>query len=144
MKSNIKTAFISGHGLNDIYYNPYYITDLAALFRIKYLTEIDNAIKAGHNFVIGDYEGIDDWANRYLNKSNIDKSKVTIYHIGESPRYNFGKFQTVGQFINDEHRDFTMTQISDYDIAFLLPDKHKSGTAKNIKRRIDNEYKESI
>ena len=40
-----------------------------------------------------------------------------------------------GGFKSDEERDSSMTNVSNYDIAFVKDNRWKSGTAQNIKRR---------
>jgi len=117
--------FISGHGDIsqkewDLYYKPI----------------IDKAIKNNERFIIGDYKGVDTKAQKYLFESQIEKNKVTIYHMFENPRINVGNFPTKGGFKTDKERDTQMTYDSNKDIAWVRPGKEKSGTYKNIKRRI--------
>lgn len=40
-----------------------------------------------------------------------------------------------GGFKSDEERDASMTNVSNYDIAFVKDNRWDSGTAQNIKRR---------
>ena len=56
----------------------------------------------------------------------------------ESPRNHNTTIKSLkGGFKNDEERDSAMTNVSDFDIAFVRDGKWKdSGTAINIRRRI--------
>jgi len=115
-------AFISGHrDLTDQEFSQYY----------KPL--IDKAVEAGDHFVICDYNGSDTIAQMYLRYGH-GYSKVTIYHMFESPRKKVDSFwPSVGGFKTDEERDTQCTLDSDYDIAWSR--KPGSGTDQNIKRR---------
>jgi hypothetical protein len=53
----------------------------------------------------------------------------------ENPRHNCG-FDSVGGFRTDKARDEAMTENSNKDIAWVRPGREKSGTAKNLKRRL--------
>lgn len=88
-------------------------------------------------FVIGDYWGCDEMAQNYLiDTLGIDQSRITVYHMFESPRYYNSKIKNfVGGFESDEERDAAMTDASDDDIAFVRSHTVLSGTAQNILRR---------
>lgn len=119
----MKTAFISGHG------------DVSPEeFEEHYLPRLEEALKAGHSFVVGDFRGADQLAQWWLYDQGAN---VTVFHMFGRPRYFGGDlYKKVGGFLNDEARDAAMTNASDYDIAWVRPGKKKSCTAKNIKRRI--------
>ena len=119
------TAYISGHlKINTLEFLEHYVS------------KINEALRNNHKFVVGDAEGVDTIAQKYLydlfDNSQID---VTVFHMFTKPRNNAGNFKTVGGFTTNEDRDAAMTAASDYDIAWVRPGKEKSGTAKNLKRR---------
>lgn len=84
------------------------------------------------SFVVGDCDGADDMAQKYLKSMGV--KEVTVYHMFDSPRHNAG-FTLVGGFNSDDERDFAMTKASDVDIAWVRPGCEKSGTAMNLERR---------
>jgi len=86
----------------------------------------------GAKFVIGDCNGVDDMAQKYLKA--FDVKEIKVYHMFEEPRYGNG-LETVGGFVSDIDRDSAMTESSDEDIAWVRPGCEKSGTAQNIERR---------
>lgn len=103
-------------------------------FQLHYVPLIQKAIINGCSFVVGDACGTDVMAQKFLSKSLVS---VTIYHMFDLPRNNFG-FKTIGGFQSDKERDEAMTKASDGDIAWVRPGREKSGTAKNLRRRINN------
>lgn len=122
-----KTYFISGH--RDISHSDF----------IKYRTTLAELIeeKPDALFVLGDYHGVDIFAQNYLiDELNIDPSQITVYHMGETPQNINPKItNTVGGFATDEERDSAMTSVSFKDIAFIKDNTQMSGTAQNILRR---------
>lgn len=124
----MKTYFISGH------------RDLTVEeFESNYAPIIIKALSLDSNFVVGDYEGCDIMAQNYLvNTLNVSPEKIKVFHMFTSPRNINPKItQTVGGFTTDVERDSAMTKHSDYDIAFIRPNKYNSGTAQNILRRYE-------
>lgn len=117
-------AFVSGH--RDVSVDE---------FDEHYKPKLLNAMEQGHQIVVGDYEGVDYMAQSFL--SFHEYTNVLVYHMFTKPRYYVGTFNTVGGFISDEDRDSAMTNVSDYDIAWVRPGKNKSGTAINIRRRLN-------
>ena len=118
--------FISGH--RDL---------LQSEFNETYVPKIDRVLKADPyaEFVIGDYEGVDIAAQRYIASLGFS-SKITVYHMFDSPRFIASQdIKTVGGFKDDISRDSAMTNVSDFDIAFYRKSKGNSGTFQNIKRR---------
>lgn len=101
-------------------------------FTEHYHSDIIRAVENGSSFIVGDARGTDTLAQEFLK----DYPDVTVYHMFDSPRNNVGKHPTVGGFKNDEERDAAMTFASTNDIAWVRPGREKSGTAKNIKRRV--------
>lgn len=115
-------AFISGHidNIDDEYFNKHY------------KIPIDNALQLKHSFVIGDAEGIDKMAYDYIKSKEGNITRITKKN-----------------FKNCNERDAHLTSISDYDIAYVRTEEEqreiygskykdrKSGTQKNIERRIN-------
>ena len=124
------TYFISGHRN---------ITDQE--FYFHYVPKINEAMKEGAAFVIGDYYGVDQKAQDYLKEKRYDKSKVVIYHMLDKPKYCVWEHTRSG-FTSDEERDNAMTFDSNEDIAWVRTSQEESGTAQNIARRVI--YKMSI
>jgi hypothetical protein len=124
-------AYISGHlDLTDEEWAEHYFDSLY------------NAIMLGHDFVVGDAGGTDTMAQMMLAQFTLaaetGKNLVTVYHMLERPRNLIADFATIGGFTNDKERDEAMTLASDYDIAWVRQGREKSGTAKNLERRIQN------
>lgn len=136
-----KTFFISGH------------VDLGAgEFERHYLHAIQNAVDdPNSNFVIGDATGCDSLAMTYLaalaEHDPALKDRVTIYHLFNRARNNFG-FYTRGGFATEEDRDDAMTRASQVDILYVRPEdemrkrfrdnynpNYVCGTEKNRRRR---------
>lgn len=129
---SMKTAFISGHlditkGEFDAHYAPYIL----------------RAMANQENIVVGDAPGADAMAQ------NLIKTwtpwigyigHVTVYHMLTVPRYNAG-FSTKSGYSSNKAKDHYMTEDSDFDIAWVRPEKHSSvsgrvsGTEANILRR---------
>ena len=122
------TYFISGH--RDITENE---------FEFNYIPLISLALHENPEakFVVGDYYGVDIMAQNYLmDIVGLDPSKITVYHMLESPRnINPRITQTKGGFKSDEERDAAMTAASFKDIALVRDNTKNSGTAQNILRR---------
>ncbi len=114
--------FISGHrDVTPEEFDEHYVPKLSAALLEQEAT-----------FVVGDFEGVDIMAQKWLKDRNNEN--VIVFHMFTSPRQNAG-FPTIGGFTSDEHRDSTMTSASDFDIAWVRPGKEKSGTAINLRRR---------
>lgn len=124
-------------------YNTYFISGHREIteqeFEINYKLAIDNAICENPDckFIIGDYWGCDLMAQEYLlDVLNIDPSRVTVYHMLDTPRYKNDKVVNFkGGYKSDEERDSAMTNDSFADIAFVRDWTKLSGTAQNILRR---------
>lgn len=123
-----KTYFISGH--RDITDNEFELNYQEALNEL--VSEVPDC-----KFVVGDYQGVDIMSQNYLiDVLQIDPSRITVYHMLESPRNINEKItQTKGGFSSDDERDEAMTKASIADIAFVRDIKKNSGTAQNILRR---------
>lgn len=107
-------------------------------FNDHYKPLIEVALQRGDSFVVGDAPGADCDAQQFL--AGFD-AKVTVYHMFTSPRHNAGNFPTKGGYTADIGKDAAMTDESDYDIAWIRPEKHSSvsgrvsGTEANLFRR---------
>ncbi len=111
-------------------------------FQEHYSEKIKQAIEQGHKFVVGDARGADAMAQRYLVLMRLSCDiDLTVYHMFTIPRNNWGTWKTKGGFTKDDGKDSQMTTDSDYDIAWVRPEKHSSvsgrvsGTEANIVRR---------
>jgi len=103
-------------------------------FDCHYKQAIDEAIKKEKWFVIGDAQGADEMAQKYLYEQRY--TKVIIFHMFENPRKFMGNFYVFGGFNSDLERDVAMTLYSNGDIAWVRAGREKSGTAKNLDRRL--------
>ena len=90
------------------------------------------------NFLLCDFRGVDVLAMEVLKCSSAN---VSIYHIGENPRYLSDKFRTkvsswkiIGGFESDAQRDAEAINNCTHFIAidFNSDENRKSGTQKNI------------
>lgn len=104
-------------------------------FDTHYKPKIDQALASPFpvRFVVADARGADTMAQTYLRGRGKD---VTVFHMLATPRNNVGNYPTVGGFKTDEARDTAMTEVSDEDIAWVRPGREKSGTQKNLLRRV--------
>lgn len=130
-----RTAFISGH------------LDLTeAEFREHYAPVLDQLINENWSFVVGDAPGADLMAQAYLaarvpqvrscEPLPIPAHNARVFHMLSAPRNNPHGFPTVGGIETDRARDEAMTAASVLDVAWVRPGREKSGTAKNLKRRL--------
>lgn len=113
-----------------------------------YKSKIDDAMLRNCNFVVGDSDGADFLAQKYLLK-NYDINKVIIYHLFFRPKNNIdSKFKTIGGYISHNRKDSAMTKCSHEDIAYVRPleetkkllgksynPNYISATQRNIDRR---------
>ncbi|OZG72196.1 hypothetical protein BTA51_17775 [Hahella sp. CCB-MM4] len=128
MNSSSIINFISGH--LDLSHDE---------FNEHYRPVIDIAIEQNQSFVVGDARGADTLAQQYLKGKT---TAVTVYHMFSDPRNNVG-FNTKGGFQSDNERDKQMTLDSTQDIAWVRPGREKSGTQRNLARRIRSQQKEA-
>ena len=116
--------FISGHRN---------ITDEE--FMLHYSPRIYDALRDPKaQFVIGECDGVDSLAQKFL-IGKIDNDKVTIFHMGDNPKYYFGEWKLKGGYNTDIHRDSVMTNYSSVDIAWIRNWGENSGTEQNVLRR---------
>lgn len=104
-----------------------------AEFDEHYVPAITEAFARKAAFVVGDARGADTMAQHYLAKIG---AYVTVYHMFDEPRVNVSGYPAIGGFTSDTDRDTAMTHDSDTDIAWVRPGREKSGTAKNLSRRM--------
>ncbi len=117
-------VFISGH-LD--------LPQAREFFASHYIPLINKAIAKNCKYVIGDARGIDAFAQEYLHeKGALD---VVIYHAYDTPRHNFGKWPTSGNWANQTQKDAAMTRASARDIAVVALGRETRGTALNLLRR---------
>jgi hypothetical protein len=112
-------------------------------FDLHYMPYILSALVNGDNFVVGDARGADEMGQRLLKKYIPllnPLCRVTVYHMYAIPRCNVG-FAAKNGFTKDTGKDAAMTADSDYDVAWVRPNKHSSvsgrvsGTEANLIRR---------
>ena len=119
---NKKIALITGHlSLNQEEFDKYY------------KLSIDKFISEGYEFVVGDARGCDTIAQNYLFKMKV---KYTVYHMFDVPRNNPNNAKLVGGFSGDSERDLAMHNNSSITIGWVREGREKSGTAKNLNRRL--------
>src|SRR5438045_8113469 len=91
---------------------------------------LDQHITNGSHFLVGDAPGVDTLVQQYL--SNLHYTNVTVCHIGNVPRINFG-FQTHRVEGNQQSdKDNHMALVADRGLAIW--DGRSRGTKENIAR----------
>jgi hypothetical protein len=90
------------------------------------------------SFSVGDYKGVDTLVMELLKR---ESSHVTVYHVGERPRYLPDKYKAkvsswklIGRFETDEARDLAAIESCSHYLAVDVnsDEQRKSGTLKNI------------
>ena len=104
-------------------------------FDEHYAPLLDKAIENGNMFVVGDCEGVDDMAQRYIESHGVSYNNLMVFHMYTDPRYCVEDCLTHGGYHSDVDRDWAMTVVSDEDIAWVRKGKERSGTAQNLARR---------
>lgn len=104
-----------------------------------YITPIEKYLDSEKTtFLLCDFRGVDTLMMEYLKTIT---TKVSIYHIGEKPRYLADKYKTkvsqwklIGGFENDTTRDLAAIHECTHFLATDINSnqKRKSGTLKNI------------
>lgn len=118
----MKTCFVSGH------------LDLTPEeFAEHYVPQLEEAVKEGCGFVVGDARGADAMTQAWL----AERLQIPyVYHMKERPRNHIGGLPLVGGFESDDARDEAMTRATQADIVWLRPGRWPhSGTARNVGRR---------
>jgi adenine-specific DNA-methyltransferase len=97
--------------------------------RASAIASIDKIIALGFEILVGDAPGVDAAVQRYLKSKGY--SKVTVYFVGNKPRFNAGfpSVVIVGKYTD---RDRYMCCRADYGLAIW--DGISKGTAENIRR----------
>lgn len=85
-------------------------------------------------FVVGDWEGCDEMFLTFI-RCTSPKTWITIYCCNDSRIKTYGSIYIYNQFSTYDQCDISMTEDSDFDIAWIRPGREDSHTAKNIKRR---------
>ena len=108
-------------------------------FLTFYMEPIEKYLhKENTTFLLCDFRGVDTLMMEYLKSAT---GNVSIYHIGEKPRYLPDKFKTkvsgwtlIGGFESDETRDKAAINACTHYLAIdkNSNEKRKSGTLKNI------------
>ena len=105
------------------------------------LTHFSSNLK--NHFIVCDFRGTDTLTIEFLKSITPN---VSLYHIGEMPRYMPDKYKTKasqwivkGGFTSDKDRDSNAIEACTHFIAkdFNSNEKRKSGTLKNIQACID-------
>jgi len=141
----MEVFFISGH-----------INLTQQEFDLHYVDQIDQSIKKGGIYVIGNAQGGDTMALEYLLKKGVDPKKITIYFYNrygdsQSKKYIDRGLKVITEFKSYTNRDAHMTISSNTDILWIRPESenikllgsaykkgHVSGTEKNLLRRKQN------
>ncbi len=109
-------------------------------FKKHYEESINRILESDNNaeFLLCDFRGTDTLAMELLKSKT---SNVTVFHVGEKPRYFPDKFKTktsewkiIGRFESDEQRDAEVAKLCTHFLAkdFNSDEKRKSGTLKSI------------
>ncbi|BBM87042.1 hypothetical protein [Candidatus Uabimicrobium amorphum] len=102
---------------------------------VSYLCQLKNA-----EFLVCDFRGVDTLTMEYLKTKS---SKVSVYHIGEKPRYLPARYRTkvsswelFGGYTTDHERDMAAIYHCTHFLAFdfNVSAQRKSGTATNIEQ----------
>ena len=133
-------VFISGSSKTQDKDSEYYRKELPKEIR----KEIDEAIKSGSKFVVGDAPGIDRQVQNYLSKK--DYNNVEIYGPGEKVRYSANSKWKTNPINDTEHepgskewlakKDKAMTDVATVGIAVVL-DEGAKATRANVQRLLD-------
>lgn len=134
------TVFVSGSSKTQDKKSGYYRRKLPKGVR----KDIDENIKAGNKFVVGDAPGVDRQVQKYLKKKHY--KNVEVYGPGKQVRYSADKrWKTNAVDVPDAEpgskewlaaKDKAMQDISTKGIAVIL-DEGASATRKNIKALIE-------
>jgi len=126
-----RVIFISGNtDLDEKQFMTYYAYQISELLKNKNIF-----------FNLSDDDGCSAMLQSMFAKMIDDKSRVNVFHMGNSLKNLFsGEFVTVGYFNTLEERNAAMTLSSNMDYHIILEGKGKSAVEKNICRRNTPEY----
>ena len=132
--------FVSGSSKTQDKESEFYRKDLPK----EISNEIDEAIKSGSKFVVGDAPGIDRQVQDYLNSKKYER--VEIYGPGTNVRYTANKKWKTHPINDADHepgskewlakKDEVMTKVATVGLAVVIEDG-ASATRKNVSRLID-------
>lgn len=112
-------------------------------FFLQYELPIFDLVVKDAHFIVCDFRGADILAIELL---KTETGNVSLYHIGDKPRYFPDKFKTkvsqwklVGGFSSNEERDNAAIDSCTHFLAidFNSDRKRESGTKKNIERCLE-------
>jgi hypothetical protein len=122
------TYFISGHrDLTQEEFNEHYAPCI-------YQTILEDSFA---EFCVGDWEGCDSMFITYIEDNFVDVT-IHLYFVNKPRLYlndNSKNNLVLHKLNNYDECDASMTQDSDFDIAWVRPGREDSYTAMNIKRR---------
>lgn len=121
-----KTYFISGH------------LDLTTEeFEKYYISKIDEALKNNSKFVIGNANGADLMAQKYIVSKGF-ADNITIYHRSQD-NFNLNGLKTITGFKRHPEKDEAMTSNSDEDILWIRPmtNEYKEKMKQELKEKYD-------
>lgn len=140
-------VFISGSSKTQDKESEYYRKELPKEIR----NEIDEAIKSGSKFVVGDAPGIDRQVQDYLVKK--DYNNVEVYGPGEKVRYSANSKWKTNPINDTEHepgskewlakKDKAMTDAATVGIAVVL-DEGAKATRANVQRLMEQNKDVSV
>lgn len=143
-KDTRKTVFVSGSSKTQSKDSPYYRRKLPREIR----QELNNHMRKGNKFVVGDAPGIDRQVQDYLKRKRY--SDVEVYGPGKQVRYSANKKWKTNPIDAPEFeegskewlakKDIMMTKVSDLGLAIVL-DEGAKATRKNVDRLIE-QYKD--
>lgn len=124
-------VFVSGNvDLSEKSFMSYYMNELTYL-----------AKESDCYFLLSDDDGCALLTQMLLSKVLENKERVSIYHIGNTPKnYVDDKFMVFSGFNTLEERDAALTFSSNKDYHVILPGKGRSACENNIIRRNEPEY----
>lgn len=138
--SKSDVVFVSGSSKTQDKESGYYRKQLPKEIR----NELDEAIKNGSKFVVGDAPGIDRQVQEYLNNKKYEN--VEVYGPGEKVRYSANKNWKTNPINDLEHepgskewlakKDVAMTNASTKGLAVVL-DEGAKATRANVQRLKD-------
>ena len=104
----------------------------------NYALKIENIMREDNSasFVVGDWEGCDTMFLNFIKHTYYFQPRICIYYVNK-PRVDLEGLQNVDLFNKKTYDecDASMTQDSDFDVAWIRPGREDSHTALNIKRR---------
>lgn len=114
--------FVSGHrDLTEKEFIEHYVN------QICYVLERDRYAE----FIVGDWEGCD---RMFLEYMKDNSNRITVCYC-EKLRVNSDLFNYAIKCDSYDECDAKMTELTDFDIAWIRPGREDSHTAQNIKRR---------